>query len=112
VRVKSSIMLGLGEESDEVLRSMDDLRAVGCDSLVLGQYLRPTLLQVEVARYVRPDEFARYAEEARARGFASVVSAPLARTSYHARASFEGKERENEENARAEARSLTAEARR
>ena len=91
VRVKSSIMLGLGEESDEVLRSMDDLRAVGCDSLVLGQYLRPTLLQVEVARYVRPDEFARYAEEARARGFASVVSAPLARTSYHARASFEGK---------------------
>jgi lipoyl synthase len=86
--VKSSIMLGLGEERGEVLRAMDDLRAAGCSALVLGQYLRPTRAQVEVARYLDPEEFARYAEDARERGFAAVVSAPLARTSYHAREAF------------------------
>jgi lipoyl synthase len=91
--VKSSLMLGLGEEDGEVLRAMDELRAAGCSALVLGQYLRPTMMQVEEARYLHPDEFARYAEEARARGFASVVSAPLARTSYHARSAFENKGR-------------------
>jgi lipoic acid synthetase len=88
--VKSSLILGLGEEDAEVLRTMDDLRAAGCSSLVLGQYLRPSALQAGVARYLEPAEFARYAKEARARGFAAVVSAPLARTSYHARGSFEG----------------------
>ena len=88
--VKSSLMLGLGEEEAEVLCAMDDLRLSGCESLVLGQYLRPTMAQVEVSRYVTPDEFTRYAEAAHSRGFTSVVSAPLARTSYHARASFEG----------------------
>ena len=87
--VKSSLMLGLGEERGEVLRAMDDLREAGCVSLVLGQYLRPTGLQTEVFRYLPPEEFALLAEEARSRGFSSVVSAPLARTSYHARASFE-----------------------
>jgi lipoic acid synthetase len=83
--VKSSLMLGLGEERDEVLAAMDDLRESGCSILVMGQYLRPSARQVEVVRYLDPEEFARYAEEARVRGFASVVSAPLARTSYHAR---------------------------
>ena len=87
--VKSSVMLGLGESEPELFRAMDDLRAAGCAALVMGQYLRPTRLQVEPARYVHPDEFARYAEEARSRGFSSVVSAPLARTSYHARAAFD-----------------------
>jgi lipoic acid synthetase len=87
--VKSSIMLGLGERREEVLAAMDDLRAAGCASLVLGQYLRPTAVQVEVAEYVAPETFADYAREARGRGFVSVVSAPLARTSYHARRSFE-----------------------
>jgi lipoic acid synthetase len=89
-RVKSSVMLGLGEEREEVLRTMDDLRSVGCTSFVLGHYLRPSARQVEVTRYLEPEEFARYAEEARARGFVSVVSAPLARTSYHARTAFDG----------------------
>jgi Lipoate synthase len=88
--VKSSLMLGLGETEAELLSAMGDLREAGCTSLVLGQYLQPTKAQVEVARYVTPEEFARYADEARARGFTSVVSAPLARTSYHARSSFEG----------------------
>jgi lipoic acid synthetase len=91
--VKSSLMLGLGEEEAEVLEAMDDLRRTGCESLVLGQYLQPTKTQVEVARYVAPEEFARYAQAARERGFSSVVSAPLARTSYHARASFEKNDR-------------------
>lgn len=88
--VKSSIMLGLGERRDEVLAAMDRLRAAGCRSLVLGQYLRPTAAQVEVAEYLRPEAFAEYAAEARSRGFSAVVAAPLARTSYHARGSFEG----------------------
>jgi lipoic acid synthetase len=87
--VKSSLMLGLGEERDEILKVLDDLRAAGCSSLVLGQYLRPSALQAEVARYLLPEEFDQLAEEARSKGFASVVSAPLARTSFHARAGFE-----------------------
>ena len=86
--VKSSIMLGLGEEREEVLRSMDDLREAGCSALVLGQYLRPTKAQVDVVRYLDPVEFARYADEARERGFTAVVSAPLARTSYRAHEAF------------------------
>ena len=81
---KSSIMLGLGETEDEVLSAMDELRSVGCDILVMGQYLRPTTKQPPVVEYVDPERFARYAEAARGRGFSSVVSAPLARTSYHA----------------------------
>jgi lipoyl synthase len=85
---KSSILLGLGEAREEVLKAMDDLRSAGCEALVLGQYLRPTPEQVEVAEYVRPEDFERYALEARARGFRLVVSAPLARTSYHARLAF------------------------
>lgn len=89
--VKSSIMLGLGETGPEVLAAMDDLREAGCTSLVLGQYLRPTLAQVEVVEYVSPAAFAEYAAAARERGFVSVVAAPLARTSYHARSSFEGR---------------------
>jgi lipoyl synthase len=86
---KSSLMLGLGEGRGEVLRTMEDLRRAGCESLVLGQYLRPSPAQVEVAEYLRPEDFDRYAEEARALGFRAVVSAPLARTSYHARGGFE-----------------------
>ncbi|PKL25245.1 MAG: lipoyl synthase [Spirochaetae bacterium HGW-Spirochaetae-3] len=81
---KSSLMLGLGETEAEVLGAMDELRSAGCDMLVMGQYLRPTAMQLPVAEYLPPERFARYAELARERGFLSVVSAPLARTSYHA----------------------------
>jgi len=88
--VKSSLLLGLGETREEVLTVLDDLRRVGCTSVVLGQYLRPTPDQVPVAEYVTPEVFSDYAREARARGFAAVVSGPLARTSYHARQAFEG----------------------
>ncbi|HPE35967.1 MAG TPA: lipoyl synthase, partial [Spirochaetales bacterium] len=79
---KSSMLLGLGETEAEVLSAMDELRAVDCDILVLGQYLQPTHKQVPVVEYVSPEQFDRYAELARDKGFSSVVSSPLARTSY------------------------------
>jgi hypothetical protein len=82
---KSSLLLGLGEREGEVLSAMDELRSAGTDILVMGQYLRPTKKQYPVAEYLHPDRFARYAEEARSRGFSSVIASPLARTSYHAR---------------------------
>ena len=81
---KSSIMLGLGETRIELLSAMDELREAGVDVLVLGQYLRPSARQLEVSEYAEPARFAEYAAEGRARGFSSVVSAPFARTSYHA----------------------------
>jgi lipoic acid synthetase len=82
---KSSILLGLGEKKREVLEAMGELRDIGLDILVLGQYLRPSEKQIPLAEYITPDQFAAYGEEARKRGFSAVVSAPLARTSYHAR---------------------------
>jgi lipoic acid synthetase len=81
---KSSLILGMGETREEVFAAMDELRRAGVDILVMGQYLRPSLRQMPVAAYLTPAEFALYGDEARRRGFASVVSAPLARTSYHA----------------------------
>lgn len=85
VTTKSSLLLGLGEREEEVLAAMDDLRSVGCDILVLGQYLQPSAKQLPVVEYLPPDRFARYAAIAREKGFKAVVSSPLARTSYHAR---------------------------
>ncbi|GHT97414.1 lipoyl synthase [Spirochaetia bacterium] len=82
---KTSLILGFGETEAEVLAAMDEIRAAGTDILVMGQYLRPTKAQLPVAEYIHPDQFNRYAEEGRKRGFSSVVAAPLARTSYHAR---------------------------
>jgi lipoic acid synthetase len=84
-KTKSSILLGLGEQPEEVLSAMDELRRVETDILVLGQYLRPSKKQIPVAEYVIPERFAFYAEEARRRGFFGVISSPLARTSYHAK---------------------------
>lgn len=84
IPTKSSIMLGLGEEWDEILQTMDDLRAVHCDILTLGQYLQPTPNHLPIVRYVHPDEFAKLKQEGLARGFSHVESAPLVRSSYHA----------------------------
>ncbi len=81
---KSSLMLGLGETEDEVLEAMAELRSAACDILVMGQYLRPTIRQLPVLEYLSPERFDHYARLARDKGFLSVVSAPLARTSYHA----------------------------
>jgi lipoic acid synthetase len=85
IKTKSSLLLGLGETFDEVCAALDELRSAGTDIIVMGQYLQPSKLQVPVAEYVTPEQFARYASEAKKRGFSSVVSAPLARTSYHAK---------------------------
>jgi lipoyl synthase len=83
--LKSGIILGLGEERDELVATLRDLVAVGVSILTLGQYLRPSAQHLPVARYYHPDEFAELAEVGRALGFAHVESGPLVRSSYHAR---------------------------
>jgi lipoic acid synthetase len=89
VVTKSSLLLGLGETEAEILETMDELRAASCDILVMGQYLQPTARQLPVVEYVTPDAFAALAVLAKGKGFSSVVSSPLARTSYHAREGFD-----------------------
>jgi len=82
--IKSGLMLGLGEELDEVRQALRGLSAVGCDVLTLGQYLQPTLRHLPVISYVPPSTFDGLGAEARALGFAHVASGPLVRSSYHA----------------------------
>lgn len=84
IPTKSSIMLGVGEEWDEILKTMDDLRAVDCNILTIGQYLQPTKKHLDIVKYYHPDEFARLKEEGMKRGFSHVESGPLVRSSYHA----------------------------
>jgi lipoic acid synthetase len=84
IPTKSGLMLGLGETFEEVVEVMRDLRSVDCQRLTLGQYLRPSLAHIPVARYWTPDEFDRLGEIARELGFALVRSGPLVRSSYHA----------------------------
>jgi lipoic acid synthetase len=81
---KSGIMVGLGEERNEVLQVMDDLRAADVDFLTMGQYLQPTRKHHEVARFVPPDEFKAYETVAYAKGFLMVSASPLTRSSHHA----------------------------
>ncbi len=81
---KSGLMLGLGETIEEVEQTLRDLRDHDCDMLTLGQYLQPSRDHLPVARYVAPDEFDSLAATAKQLGFASVASAPLVRSSYHA----------------------------
>ena len=84
IPTKSGLMLGLGETREEVMAAMADLRAVGCQRLTLGQYLRPSLAHIPVARYWTPEDFEELGEAARNMGFAQVRSGPLVRSSYHA----------------------------
>ena len=88
-RVKSGLMLGLGEREDEVRTALHDLRNVGVDTVTLGQYLRPSTIAIPVVRYVPPEAFDALAAYARSLGFRSVVAGPLVRSSYHAAAAFE-----------------------
>ena len=83
--VKSGLIVGMGETREEVLGTLDDLRAVGTDIVTIGQYLRPTARHRKVHRYVHPDEFAEYAAHGAAIGLAHVESGPLVRSSYHAK---------------------------
>ncbi len=86
---KSGLILGMGEEHDEVVGALADLRAVGVDIVTLGQYLRPTAAHLPVARWWTPDEFAGLRAAGEAMGFAHVEASPLTRSSYHARAAAE-----------------------
>lgn len=84
IPTKSSIMVGVGEETEEVLRTMDDLRERQVDILTIGQYLQPTTQHLQVNRYYTPEEFVELKREGMARGFKHVESGPLVRSSYHA----------------------------
>src|SRR5256884_6325324 len=85
---KSGIMVGLGEERNEVLALMDDLRAADVDFLTIGQYLQPTRKHHPVVRFVAPDGFGAYETIAYAKGFLMVSSSPLTRSSHHAGEDF------------------------
>ncbi len=80
--VKSGIMVGLGENTDEVLKTIEDIRATGCDAITIGQYLRPSKSSAPVIRYYTPFEFSYFERFAKGLGFSWVASGPLVRSSY------------------------------
>ena len=84
IPTKSGVMVGLGEERDELIATLQDLRRVGCGILTIGQYLRPSAAHAPMARYYHPDEFRELKERALEMGFVHVESGPLVRSSYHA----------------------------
>lgn len=86
---KSGIMVGLGENRQEIMQVMDDLRSASVDFLTIGQYLQPTLKHHPVERFVEPAEFATYEQAAYGKGFLLVSASPLTRSSYHADEDFE-----------------------
>lgn len=81
---KSGIMVGLGETSEEVIQTMQDLRKVDCDVLTIGQYLRPSPYHLRVQQYLHPEQFLEYQKIGMSLGFKYVASAPLVRSSFHA----------------------------
>ena len=83
MRTKSGIMLGLGENKEEVVQTLQDLKDNGCDVVTIGQYLQPTKKHLPVERFVHPDEFAEYREIGYGLGLDYVESGPLVRSSYH-----------------------------
>jgi lipoic acid synthetase len=85
MKTKSGIMVGLGEEFEEVVDLMRDLRGVSCDIMTIGQYLQPYERRLPVERYVTPAEFAEWKQIGEAMGFKHIESSPLTRSSYHAR---------------------------
>ncbi len=84
IRSKSGIMLGLGETEEEIIQTMDDLRAVGCEVMTIGQYLQPSKSHYPIQEYVTPEKFAEYGEIGRKKGFRHIESSPMVRSSYHA----------------------------
>ena len=81
---KSNLILGMGEERDEVTQALKDLHNAGCDIITITQYLRPTPMHHPLSRWVKPNEFVELADEAKAIGFSGVMSGPLVRSSYRA----------------------------
>lgn len=90
IPVKSGIMLGLGEQDNEVMATLRDLRAVGVSLLTIGQYLPPSPAHQPLVNYVTPEAFDRWREYAEKLGFSGVMSGPLVRSSYHARELHDG----------------------
>lgn len=90
IMTKSGIMLGLGEEEQEVLSVMKDLREAGCDLMTIGQYLRPRRTNIPVVEYIRPEVFEQYRVRGLEMGFRSVASSPLTRSSMDAGEMFNG----------------------
>jgi len=88
IAAKSGLMLGLGETSNEIRRTLEDLRNSGCDLLTLGQYLQPSASHLPVKRFVHPNEFEMWRQTALEMGFAAVASGPFVRSSYHAKELF------------------------
>jgi lipoic acid synthetase len=84
IPTKSGLMVGLGEERDELIATLEDLRRVGCGILTIGQYLRPSAAHAPMVRYYHPDEFRELKDIALGMGFVHVESGPLVRSSYHA----------------------------
>lgn len=84
IPTKSSLMIGVGEEIEDILETMDDLRTVDVNIMTIGQYLQPTKKHIAVTKYYHPDEFRMMKEEGMKRGFSHVESGPLVRSSYHA----------------------------
>ena len=82
--VKTGLMVGLGETTEEIIELMHQIHATGCDIVTIGQYLRPSLVHLPVERYYHPDEFAQLAEIGHQIGFAHVEAGPLVRSSYRA----------------------------
>ncbi len=84
IRIKSGLMLGMGETQDEIAQTLNDIRQAGCQILTLGQYLQPTKDQLKVERFVPPEEFRHWKTTALDMGFFQVASGPFVRSSYHA----------------------------
>ncbi|OIJ18837.1 lipoyl synthase [Anaerobacillus alkalidiazotrophicus] len=101
IPTKSSLMIGLGETKEEIIETMDDLRAHNVDILTIGQYLQPTKGHIKISKYWSPEEFAELKEIAMSKGFSHCESGPLVRSSYHA------DEQVNEAQARQEALKVT-----
>jgi lipoic acid synthetase len=88
IKTKSGFMIGLGENNDQIIRTMNDLRASDVDFLTIGQYLQPSKNHVEIKKYYNPEEFEKYRNIAYELGFEYVESGPLVRSSYHAEKAF------------------------
>ena len=86
---KSGLMLGLGEYSDEIEKTLEDMLQAGCRILTLGQYLQPSKNHLAVERFIPPEEFEAWREKALKMGFAEVASGPFVRSSYHAQELFQ-----------------------
>jgi len=84
IPTKSGLMLGLGEERDEIIQTLKDLRSVDCQRITIGQYLRPSLSHIPVHRYWEPQEFKEFSDIAKELGFSKINSGPMVRSSYHA----------------------------